>query len=240
MRGVGGLLNLCQGGTCICDHQQNTVLYCYGEVRYKLFTNSLLPFVPLTGGVEEASSTRWRQHVTIYSGAPLPCPAGSVGHGHPAAALHALHPPLHPLHPLLPQAPGQEDLSPRIRGPFIAWQPTWDYRPRKGLVLEKIPKYVGKVIHTYLSSLPGWTSHGKWTGGERDVCGGEGTGSSLCHVFHPWIRHNMRDYFCDQTIRERRKQSKIKPMLCRPSTVTSKYEKLHFGTKQYRVKERDP
>ena len=32
MRGVGGLLNLCQGGTCICDHQQNTVLYCYGEV----------------------------------------------------------------------------------------------------------------------------------------------------------------------------------------------------------------
>ena len=33
MRGVGGLLNLCQGGTCICDHQQNTVLYCYGEVR---------------------------------------------------------------------------------------------------------------------------------------------------------------------------------------------------------------
>ena len=32
MRGVGGLLNLCQGGTCICDHQQNNVLYCYGEV----------------------------------------------------------------------------------------------------------------------------------------------------------------------------------------------------------------
>ena len=33
MRGVGGLLNLCQGGTCICDHQQNNVLYCYGEVN---------------------------------------------------------------------------------------------------------------------------------------------------------------------------------------------------------------
>ena len=33
MRAVGGLLNLCQGGTCICDHQQDTVLYCYGEVR---------------------------------------------------------------------------------------------------------------------------------------------------------------------------------------------------------------
>lgn len=35
MRGVGGLLNLCQGGTCICDHQQNNVLYCYGEVVLK-------------------------------------------------------------------------------------------------------------------------------------------------------------------------------------------------------------
>ena len=46
MRGVGGLLNLCQGGTCICDHQQNTVLYCYGEVRFYILINSLLPYVP--------------------------------------------------------------------------------------------------------------------------------------------------------------------------------------------------
>ena len=59
MRGVGGLLNLCQGGTCICDHQQNTVLYCYGEVRFYISTNLLLPHAPLIGGVEEASSARW-------------------------------------------------------------------------------------------------------------------------------------------------------------------------------------
>ena len=139
-----------------------------------------------------------------------------------------------------PSAPPSPPSSTRSRGSLASYPwPLHCLAAYMGLWTEKrFGKHVEKL--TFILPVPGWTSHGKRTGGERDVCGGEGTGSSLCHVFHPWIRHNMRDYFCDQTIRERRKQSKIKPMLCRPSTVTSKYEKLHFGTKQYRVKERDP
>jgi hypothetical protein len=30
--GMGGLLQLCQGGSCICDATEEKVLYCYGEV----------------------------------------------------------------------------------------------------------------------------------------------------------------------------------------------------------------
>ena len=48
MRGVGGLLNLCQGGTCICDHQQNNVLYCYGEVSRQSQVVKMSDIFPLT------------------------------------------------------------------------------------------------------------------------------------------------------------------------------------------------
>ena len=89
MRGVGGLLNLCQGGTCICDHQQNNVLYCYGEVS-KIFNSSYASkiFCLLSGGAEEASSARWWHEPPISSGAPLPCAACPAGDIHLVVALH--------------------------------------------------------------------------------------------------------------------------------------------------------
>ena len=188
MRGVGGLLNLCQGGTCICDHQQNTVLYCYGEVRldfWRIYSYLTLP----SGGVEEASSARRWRHLAVYSGAPLPRPAGPVGHRHPAAPLHALHPPLHPVHPLLPQESGQEDLSAPIRRSFITCQPSWNDGPRKGLTFRNMLENLHSSLH-----FPGCSPHWKRTSGERDVCRREGAGSSFRYVVHPWVRHDMRNF----------------------------------------------
>ena len=63
--------------------------------------------------------------------------------------------------------------------------------------------------------LPGCTSHGKWTGGERDVCRREGAGSSFCYVVHPWIRHNMRDFLDRPNNKEQCRESKFAPLLCR-------------------------
>ena len=47
--------------------------------------------------------------------------------------------------------------------------------------------------HSYL--FPGCTSYWKWKGGKWDVCRWEGARSSLRYVVHPWIGHNMRDYY---------------------------------------------
>ena len=138
MRGVGGLLNLCQGGTCICDHQQNNVLYCYGEVsrqchavikvKYISFDEVVLKKPHLRDGdtsppslLEHLYPVQLAQLVTIIFILLLLMILVLTltflfiiyyslhqGNGHPSVALHVTHPALHPIHPCLPQAPGQD------------------------------------------------------------------------------------------------------------------------------------
>ena len=118
-----------------------------------------------------------------------------------------------------PSGPPSPPSSTRSRGSLASYLLLLHYLPAY-MVLWTEKRFGNQVKQlTFILPLPGRTSHGKRTGGERDVCRWEGAGSSFSHVVHPWVSHNMRDFLDKQNNKEQRRVSKIKTRTCRSSEV---------------------